>query len=239
MRLLGLLSAAGMAVALAFSGSAIAAPGTANWSGFYIGAVGAGGIHSVNTEDYWCDNACDAPSLEDWDASIGGLVGVNWHNGNLVLGLAGDFSTGFDRSENVLFNDDPDGVVWSGEWNWYATARAVAGLATGNALVYVTAGAAFVDVDYAALQYDDGVFVCDTTQSCASYSDTETGFAAGAGIGFPLADHVNMTFEYLYIGLPSEKDRYSDYTDPDSTDGYVTWTSSAHLARLGIVWSMN
>jgi hypothetical protein len=61
------------------------------------------------------------------------------------------------------------------------------------------------------------------------------------GVGYPIADNVQLTFEYLYIGLPQEKDRYdSDEEDnPDDTDDYVSWTTSAHLARVSVVWELN
>lgn len=239
MRILSLLAAAGMAVALAFTGSAVAAPaGTTNWSGFYIGAVGSGGLYTVEQEDYWCFNACNAPTLQDWDAAIGGQVGVNWQNGNLVLGIVGDFSTGFEQSEEVVFDStQPDGVFWNADWNWYSTARVLVGMSSGNAMVYVTGGAAIVDVDYAVLEYDDGVIDCTATD-CAAYSDTEVGYTAGAGVAFPIATNFNMTFEYIYVGLPWEKARYTS-AGANATDDYVSWTTSAHLARLGLVWQLN
>jgi outer membrane immunogenic protein len=196
-------------------------------------------MFTVNQEDYWCFNACNAPTLQDWDASIGAHAGFNWQNGNLVLGLVGDWSTGFSQEERVLFNSDPDGVTWKGEWNWYATLRAKAGMAMGNALVYATGGVAFVDVDYSALAFSNGGTPCtNVSDDCAAVSDTKVGFAIGAGTEFPLTDRITASFEYLYIALPWDKNIY-DTSNTTGNDDYVSWSSDAHLARIALDWHLN
>ncbi|MBI1211911.1 MAG: outer membrane beta-barrel protein [Alphaproteobacteria bacterium] len=240
MSLFRMFAAAGIAALTMISaaGPSIAGPasGGYNWSGFYVGAVGSAGMFTVNEEDYWCFNACNAPTLQDWDASIGAQAGINWQNGNLVIGLVGDFNTGFSQEERVLFNTDPDGVIWKGEWNWYATVRAKAGMAVGNALVFATGGIAIVDVDYSARNFNNGSPPCSLVgDDCASVSDTKVGAALGAGAEFPLSDSITASFEYLYIGLPWDKDRYSTSTST-GTDDYVSWTTDAHLARIALDW---
>lgn len=235
------ITAAVFAVATAFSASAPASAAPAdgyNWSGFYVGAVASGGMFTVEQEDYWCFLACDAPTMQDWDASIGVQGGYNWQNGNLVLGVVGDWSTGFENEETVFYNADPDGVEWESKWNSYGTLRARAGLAAGNALIFVTGGIAIVDVDYSAREFEVGVTDC-TVNECASVNDTLVGFAGGVGAGFPIANNVSMTVEYLYVGLPWEKDRYSTSAAQPGTDDFVSWTTSANLVRVGVVWEFN
>ena len=85
MRLLKSLVAASLAILMTLPGMATAAPapGGYNWSGSYAGAVASGGLFTVEQEDYWCWYACNAPTLQDWDASIGLQAGHNWQNGNL------------------------------------------------------------------------------------------------------------------------------------------------------------
>jgi outer membrane immunogenic protein len=238
------MTAAAVAAAAMFSAAApaSAAPGDVyNWSGFYVGAVGSGGLFTVEQEDYWCFEACNAPTLQEWGASIGVQGGYNWQNGNLVFGVVGDWSTGFENEETVLFNSDPDpdGVEWNSQWNSYGTLRGRAGLGVGNALVFATGGIAIVDVDYSAREFQNSVTDC-TVEDCAAVNDTLVGFAGGVGTGFPIANNVNMTIEYLYIGLPWEKDRWSvsEISQP-GTDDYVSWTTSAHLVRLGVAWEFN
>ena len=246
MRLLRMVAAAGIAamtmIGLNAPSLAAPAPGAYNWSGFYVGAVGSAGMFTVNQEDYWCDNACNAPTLQDWHASIGGQLGANWQNGNLVLGLVGDWSTGFKEEERVLFDPPgtPDGVTWKGEWNWYATVRAKAGMSVGNALIFATGGIAIVDVDYSALGFTNGNPPdCVNVDNCASVSDTKVGLAVGGGAGFPITDRITAEFEYLYIGLPWDKNRYTNNNDPGATDEYVSWTTDAQLARVALDWHFN
>lgn len=244
MKLLRMLAAAGIAALTMIASVAPSQAGPSgggyNWSGFYVGAVGSAGMFTVNEEDYWCYNACNAPTLQDWDASIGGQVGVNWQNGNLVLGLVGDWSTGFSNEEHVNFNSDPDGVNWKGEWNWYATVRGKAGMGVGNALVFATGGIAIVDVDYSASEFINGNPPCSLgTENCASFSDTKVGLAVGAGAAFPLSDRITAEFEYLYIGLPWDKNQYTNNSNPTGTADYVSWTTDAHLARIALDWHFN
>jgi outer membrane immunogenic protein len=227
---------------LASAGASFAGPvsGGYNWSGFYVGAVGSAGMFTVNQEDYWCSEACNAPTLQDWDASIGARAGFNWQNGNLVLGVVGDWSTGFSEEERVTFDSTstPDGVTWKGEWNWYATIRAKAGMAVGNALIFATGGIALVDVDYSAIGFTNGNPPdCTGVDDCAAVSDTKVGLAIGAGASFPLSDRITADFEYLYIGLPWDKDIYN--TGGVGSDDYVSWTTDAHLARIALDWHFN
>jgi len=240
-----MLTAAGIAT-LAFLGataSASAGPasGGYNWSGFYVGAVGSAAMFTVNQEDYWCFEACNAPTLQGWDASIGAHGGFNWQNGNLVLGVVGDWSTGFKQEERVLFDltSTPDGVTWKGEWNWYATLRGKAGMAVGNALLYATGGIAIVDVSYSAKGFNNGnpPNCVPAGDDCASVNGTKVGLALGAGASFPLGDRITADFEYLYIGLPWYKDRYT--TAGPGTDDYVSWTTDANMARIAVDWHFN
>ena len=123
--------------------------------------------------------------------------------------------------------------------------EAKAGLAAGNALVYGTAGIAIADVDYSAVGTSsfnvDGFDCTSTNVDCASVNDTKIGFAAGIGVGYPISDNMSLSFEYLYIGMPNEKDRYDtdEEDNPTDTDDYVNWTTSAHLARLSLVYEFN
>ena len=219
--------------------------GDKNWQGTYVGVVGSAGLYTVEQEDYWCWWACDAPTLQDWGASIGAQAGHNLQDGNFVYGIVADISTGFEDSTGVSYNGGNNRANFSAEWNYYATLRAKAGLAAGNALFFGTAGIAIADVDYQAVGTGsfnvDGFNCASTNVDCASVNDTKVGFAAGFGVGYPLGDNMNLTFEYLYIGLPSDKDRYDDdeINNPTDTDDYVQWTTSAQLARVALVWELN
>jgi outer membrane immunogenic protein len=241
MRIMKALAVASLA---ALSSLMPAQAGDYNWGGSYAGGVVSGGIFVAEQQDYWCWSACDAPTMAELNASIGLQAGHYWQSGNLVYGVVGDISTGFDESRSAVYNTTAQSD-FSSEWNYYATLRGRAGLATGNALLFVAAGLAIVDVDYSALS-DSNVPVndmdcADTDVDCASKSGVEVGFAGGVGTAFPVSDNMHMSFEYLFIGLPSEKDRYdsADEDDPGETDDYVNWNTSAHLGRVSLVWELN
>lgn len=238
MRLLKSLMAAGVAVAMSLTaGTAAAGPsGGYDWTGPYAGAVASAGLFTVEQEDYWCWYACNAPTLQDWDASIGVQVGNNWQSGNFVYGVVADWSTGFEQTENVTFSGS-DGVIWEGKWNSYGTIRGRAGIAAGDALVFATAGIAIIDADYRANEVDTGGDSDCATHDCALFNDTSIGFAGGVGVGTPVGDKMHMTFEYLYIGTPWEKDIYN--TANAGTDDYVSWTTSAHIGRVSLVWEFD
>lgn len=234
--------AAAAAVAATVPGAAAPASGTYNWSGFYVGGVASGGMFTVEQEDYWCWGACDAPTLQDWDASIGVQGGFNMQNGNFVYGIVADWSTGFEQDTTATWSGGGEGWNYSAEWNSYGTIRGRAGLAVSDVLVFGTAGIAIVDVDYSATELDGLGTPCSSLSiDCAAVSETEVGFAAGFGLGYPVADNMHLTFEYLYVGLPWENDRYDtdEENNPTDTDDYVSWTTSAHLARVALVWEFN
>jgi len=243
MRLWKVLSAAVFAVFALSVASASA--GDRNWSGFSAGVVGSGGLFKVEQEDYWCWWACNAPTLEEWHASIGGQAAYTMQRGNFVFGLVGDISTGFENETSAHWSSGNSRALYSGEWNYYATIRARGGLALGDALLFGSAGIAIVNVDYKAKGVSDFAndgFACSSTDvDCASYNDTNIGFAAGVGLAYPVGDNLNLTFEYLLIELPSYKDRYDtdEENDPDDTDDYVNWTSSAQLARVALTWQFH
>ena len=74
--------------------------------------------------------------------------------------------------------------------NWLASVRGRAGF-TGfdnRTLFYVTAGAAWADVDYASI---------------GSHSDTHFGWVAGAGIERALTPNLSARVEYLYYDFDS------------------------------------
>ena len=249
MRFLKAVLSAGLvalaAIGVAAPAAAGPAPNTYNWTGFYVGAVGSGGLFTVEQEDYWCWWACDAPTLQDWDASIGLQAGFNGQNGHFVYGIVADINTGFEDSHEISYDSGDSRAVFDSEWEWYATVRGRAGVAVGDVQMFGTAGIAIVDIQDSAIGTSDfgteGYDCTSTDVDCAHVSETKVGFAGGVGLAYPVSDNVHVTFEYLFIGVPSENDRYDtdEEDDPTDTDDYVQWTTSAHLARIAVVWEFD
>lgn len=222
---------AGCAFAALTSGALAESPH--DWSGFYAGILGGGGLGTVETDDYWCYYACDAPTQSEWFANVGVGAGVNAQLGGFVAGVEADISTGFSNTTTVWTNPDPDGVEWHGSWEALATLRARAGVAVDDALVYVTGGLALASVNYSASEIENGVQNC-ATEYCASFSGIQAGLVAGTGAEYAVTPNISVKGEALAVLLPSEFALWHDAGTPQDNDDRVTWTSSAYLLRVGV-----
>ncbi len=186
-----------------------------DWSGFYVGAVGSFGL---------VEGAGGGVSsgVTGWDsaAAAGGTLGYNLQSGAFVYGVETDLSGGdingvSDFYTTAYYRNTVD-------WNWYSTIRARAGVATGNALFYGTAGVAIADVDQRMCTYDDCSLSFDR-----SVSGTRVGYAAGVGVEYAFAPRVSLKAEYLYLGFPSK------YVS-DVTSSQAEFGTSAHFIRTGL-----
>lgn len=228
------------ALVCGFAPQALAASSTL--SGPYLGVVGSGAMFSNTQQDHWCDYACDAPSSSEFDAAIGATAGYNWIEGNALLGIEADISTGFGNEYRVYYDTPPnaDGAQWSADWDWLSTIRARAGLTQGNTTVFATAGVAIAGVTYEAREIvNDVAPPCDPNDSydCARYSSTEVGIALGAGVEVAMWDGASVKLEYLYVGLPDARGNWDNQSG--QPDEFVNWTSEAHMARVGVNFALN
>jgi outer membrane immunogenic protein len=195
-----------------------------NWSGFYLGAVAAGGILDTTLSDSDENIVFGSFDISDWGWAAGLTAGNNWHLGAIVLGIETDISwSGFEINEY-------DGNYWDIQhdrsWDWFATIRARAGVAIENALVFVSGGAAFVDVDFTA--YDPPNNCLNANGYCLE--ETKVGLAFGAGAEYGVTDNLSFKLEGLWISLPT--DAVDDVVDNEEDNYHVT--SSAAMARLGL-----
>ncbi|WP_055045642.1 outer membrane protein [Devosia sp. A16] len=189
-----------------------------DWSGFYIGLNAGVGLLSHTTTEYE-GNIWDYGdfSASGFGASVGATIGANAQFGAGVVGVEADINwSGLSTSSSWDGGDIENNV----DWNWYGTLRARAGLAVDQALIYATAGAAFVDTSYYYGYVDD----------FASFDGIQVGLTAGVGAEYALSDNMSVKAEYLYIGLPTE-------TVLDDSDTPIDFTSSAHVVRAGLNWS--
>ena len=189
-----------------------------DWSGFYAGIVGGGGLFSSTTTEHGNSIYGGGASQSEFGGAIGGTVGFNVQSGSAVFGVEGDVSWssfGFDTTypDNVNENNS--------SWDWIATVRARAGLAVDNTLFFATAGVAAVSTDYFYGRNDL------MTGMYAESSGTEFGFTAGVGAEYALSDDLSVKAEYLYIA-PASTTATTDFSE------LVDFSSSAHIARVGV-----
>ena len=164
------------------------APPVYNWSGFYIGGNVGGGF----ADSSWTDPFGGANNTFSKDGFIGGgQIGANVQFNALVLGIEGDFDwtglkgSGTDSADNTINTNT----------QWTSTVTGRVGGAFDRLLVYAKGGVAFAN-DESSLN--------DTSGGTASTSMTRTGWTAGAGIEYALAQNWTAKIEYDYLGFGSE-----------------------------------
>ena len=184
-----------------------------NWSGFYIG-VNAGYGFGNST---WSTPASGSFAVNGGTA--GGTIGWNYQIGQLVLGVEGDFdwqNVRGSRTSGVCALGGGN-VAVSGcdtSSNWYGTFRGRVGYALDRILLYGTAGGAVADIRA-------------STAGQPWASNTELGWAAGAGIEGAITDNLTAKVEYLF----------TDYGNGSCTTAACTITGSGGINTGSVKFS--
>jgi outer membrane immunogenic protein len=128
---------------------------------------------------------------------VGPTLGFNFQAGAFVFGLEGD----------VDYSSASGTIAGGGTFNnrWIATARGRAGYAIDRVLLYVTGGGAFANLQG------------------PGFTTTGTGWTAGAGVEFALAQNWTAKAEYLYVDIPNA-----------TAGGGASAKFTDNLARVGV-----
>jgi outer membrane immunogenic protein len=178
------------------------------WGGFYVGLNGAYGWGQSD----WSGGATGSNSPSG--ALFGATLGFNAQTGAFVFGAEGDIDGNWMRDSNSTgtgFCSSPGCGV---QTSWFGTARGRVGYAFDRALFYVTAGAAFGDVQMMA--------------NGGSGTADRTGWTAGLGMEYAFLGPWSAKIEYLYADLGSA----SCGAALCGTDTTVTFKTN--LIRLGV-----
>src|ERR1700730_904423 len=177
-----------------------------NWSGFYLGFNGGGGLGHFKLDT-------SATRINTSGRLAGGTAGYNWQIGSAVLGLEGDIDWANLKGTNTS-TLCPLGCSTSD--TWLSTVRGRAGYAFGNVLPYVTGGLAVGDIRAATPGFagatntsagwtaGGGLAVGDiraATPGFAGATNTSAGWTAGAGLEVGLTGNWSAKAEYLYVDL--------------------------------------
>jgi outer membrane immunogenic protein len=218
-----------------------------SWTGFYVGAnVGGGWAHSNETSVGAPPAGGNLPFTIPLHGSgaVGGIqAGYNWQlNPSVLFGLEGDWDAAGIRSSNsfapvltaagVPFVPTTTGTA-SRNVDWLASIRGRLGYTFNQTLLYVTGGAAFSRIGYAAC------LNCNLNGGPvsfpATFSSTKSGAVVGAGIEQAIAGNWSVRAEYLYyqfsgasaVALPTPAN--PPFTENDS------WSrTTVQTVRVGI-----
>ncbi len=164
-----------------------------NWTGAYAGFVGGSAVSSTEGSD---PSGARGGVINNNGTGFtaGGIAGYNWHLApQWVLGVEGDFSwLGIDHRSADYFDHPASLGV---ETNWVATARARVGYSTGAALLYLTGGAAWVNLQDS---FQGSRF--SSRGPRVSSTETLSGLTVGGGIEAPffIPGWMSRT-EYLFV----------------------------------------
>jgi outer membrane immunogenic protein len=162
------VSAADLAAHVYKKAAGYVAPATV-WDGIYVGGhIGYGEVNDTSA----------LGSLSSGGFVGGGQVGYNYmYSPNIMMGLEGDITAFTSSAANPLFTSTP---------NFTATLAGRLGYATGNVLLYVKGGAAWLDTNY-------NVF------PATAISDTRFGYTVGGGVEYGLSGNWSAKLEYDYL----------------------------------------
>jgi outer membrane immunogenic protein len=166
-------------------------PSDHNWSGFYAGVNVGGGMSLVNAPAM---DTIGTTQLNGTGFAGGGQVGYNWMNvfgPKWFVGVEGDIGALRIRaSMNDWFDTASQ---FTENTSWYATARGRVGTTTGPALLYFTAGGAWVN-------FSDGFAPVGVVTGDLS-SRTHGGWTVGGGTEVALDSRWSAKLESLYIDV--------------------------------------
>jgi outer membrane immunogenic protein len=248
----------------------VVAPG---WTGFYLGlnAGGSIGVDSTSQAATFTSTALGTNGLLNSSSRLsptgwlaGGQIGYNWQVSPLwVLGLEADWqwadqkdsaSNGTPAGALAFFGAGANGfgfgLATEQKLTDIGTARARAGVLTGNTLWYGTGGFAWGTVkDSYTFIGSANPLIFPTLQpgpflpSAASFSSTRTGWTVGGGVETKLWGGWSAKLEYLYADLGRFTHTLPIAINPAfgagfNTGGVASATTSSHITdniiRVGV-----
>lgn len=218
-----------------------------DWNGAYFG--GHVGYASIDWDSVFDSSSIGHPrELEDatlgrdfdLDGAVVGLhVGWNRSRGRFVWGIEAEVTylgvsdRAFDpedESSSPFMDDGRATDNASVDVNWLASLRGRAGISSGRALFFATAGLAWVDAEYTAQNLDN------TAADQGNVSLSGAGFVVGGGIEHALSNHLALRLEGLYYGFNRRRAANGLTTDSDPND--FAELKDIKVARIAVSYSL-
>ena len=193
-----------------------------DWTGFYVGGFGGGGLgnHNYNNANGPAGFANFTVNYDSTGAIGGGEVGYNAQSGNYLVGVEADaFWSGIkgsDASQQL-------GVIDQSNLRWGGTLRARGGITVDRLLLFFTGGWAFGDIQHTSTAAG---FPVD------QFTNHQSGLTAGGGIAYALTNNVIGKFEYRYYDFG----RYNRSGNPLTPNGQLPYTvdNTYSVVTIGI-----
>jgi outer membrane immunogenic protein len=217
------------------------------WTGFYVG-VHAGYAFSeadIRTSGNAANTIANVGALArppgvsfDQDGFIGGAqIGYNMQFGMFVAGVEADISYTDLSTRQDYFSPTTFGPALAGtrstftqDLEYLGTVRARLGVAFDRALVYVTGGLAYGDVNYNADFFTSG----GALQFNGSKSGVEVGYTIGAGVEYAFTNNLTLKAEYLYYDLGSQNVVVNAIPGVGLNSYTSRFETEGHIARVGL-----
>jgi outer membrane immunogenic protein len=204
------------------------------WTGTYVG-VNAGYGASLNTHRPTCTPACaSTPALDtDSDGFVGGgQIGYNQQIGRYLVGIEADLQ--YTDLGRTVRGTAPGATAYSAtqRLDYLGTLRARVGIVADRVLVYATGGLAYGDVRDAQTTVFPGA-----TFSVAS-TETEVGYAAGAGIEYGFTPNLTGRAEALYFDL-GRRSLSGGSTPPTGIVRGARFVTEGVVGRAGLNYKFN
>jgi outer membrane immunogenic protein len=190
-------------------------PAAPTWKGFYVGVNGGYGWSNGSVTEtpfqsfpapFVVPGGAASPKLQG--ALFGAHGGYNWQTGALVLGVEGDFDwAGINNSAAAVFADPivgapaTDGLMVYQNVQWLTTIRGRLGYTSGSSMVYATGGGAWESLRTNALLSTDTSAGVLSQSAAASFTNTRSGYAVGAGYEYMINPNWIARVEYLHYGF--------------------------------------
>ncbi len=176
------------------------------WTGFY--GTGTVGLSRV---EVFGEQGTSSTKDHDLNALAGLGLGGNLQHGNFVFGLEGDISAIGTGTELALKN------TVTADQDWFATARARAGLHADGTLFYATGGLAMLGIDVANANGSD--------------RDHMNGWTIGGGLEQQISERIHIKAEGLYLNFQKETLNLETLTNPS-----IELDTSMVVARVGLTY---
>ena len=155
-----------------------------DWTGFYVGVNGGWGWGS-SRYDFIGSGLGTTGDFRTTGGLIGGTIGYNYQAGATVFGVEADLDWAHISGSALC---PGGGATCQTRSNWLGTVRGRLGYAFDRFLSYLTAGAAFGNVQA-------------NIPGIGTANATKAGWTVGGGIEYAVNRNWSVKAEYLYVDL--------------------------------------